>query len=383
MSDRKEKLEFKKPEAGILVFTSSSIGANCREDTRAGSGEGFAYSNKISNMGFCCALLVVFIHCYHGPKTVGTSPWMIWYLIRYVLGTIAVPFFFLVSGYFLARHCDEDGWWSVAVKKRFRTLAVPYLIWNAVAFPVLLCRRYAENGVFERPTVNDCLVAFGLRPLSMGADYPLWYVRALCFFVLLSPLLFPLVRKFGKLFLLVLFVLYVCVSPGHVDTNDFWLESKWRDFWMFGFSLEGLFYFSVGIFLSIRKVELSRSAYGWLMMGGELGLMRMFLKINGLCDYGLLIPMTIPLVLIGVWGVVPNCKWDNRLVGASFAVYVLHVIIIYILKILNPFRLIPASDELGVNILVEWGLVVTLSLLITLFLRRMMPKISIIAFGGR
>ena len=136
--------------------------------------------------------------------------------------------------------------------------------------------------------------------------------------------------------------------------------------------------------MSIRKVGLPRSVCGWWLTGGVLlGLIRMFLKSNGLCDYGLLIPVTIPFVLVGVWGVVPNYKWDNKLVGSIFAVYVLHIIVFCVLRELNLFRWIPMSDELGVNMLVEWGVVVFLCLLLTLCLRRMMPKVAVIAFGGR
>ena len=45
------------------------------------------------------------------------------------LGKIAVPFFFLASGYFLAGHLDEDGWYGRKVKKRVFSLVIPLLLW--------------------------------------------------------------------------------------------------------------------------------------------------------------------------------------------------------------------------------------------------------------
>ena len=40
---------------------------------------------------------------------------------------LAVPFFFMVSGYFPARHFDETGWWIRETGMRMQSLPVPYL----------------------------------------------------------------------------------------------------------------------------------------------------------------------------------------------------------------------------------------------------------------
>ena len=89
-------------------------------------------NHKVSNASFFAALMVVAIH------TSGREPWTIengtalWWLEAIghcgVFG-IAVPFFFICSGYFLARHMEECGWWRRECIKRARTLLAPYVFW--------------------------------------------------------------------------------------------------------------------------------------------------------------------------------------------------------------------------------------------------------------
>ena len=44
--------------------------------------------------------------------------------------------FFWLSGFFLGRHQNEQGWWRSALVKRVSTLIVPYVLWNAAYFVV-------------------------------------------------------------------------------------------------------------------------------------------------------------------------------------------------------------------------------------------------------
>ena len=50
--------------------------------------------------------------------------------MRYVVCPIAVPFFFVASGYFLGvRAWSGCGWGGNAMRKRIKTLLIPYFFW--------------------------------------------------------------------------------------------------------------------------------------------------------------------------------------------------------------------------------------------------------------
>ena len=81
-----------------------------------------ALSNKIYNMGVVCAMLVVLLHIF--PKVKAWS--FTWCVDRFIsdgLGRAAVPYFFVVSGFLLVRHVNEEGWW----KRLFAAVFVRYL----------------------------------------------------------------------------------------------------------------------------------------------------------------------------------------------------------------------------------------------------------------
>lgn len=86
-------------------------------------------SNKFANMALLCAMLVVVIH-FHLDPIKGTTIWYVNTILVRAIASIAVPFFFLASGYFLAAHCGEQGWWGRALKRRVVSLLIPYLFWN-------------------------------------------------------------------------------------------------------------------------------------------------------------------------------------------------------------------------------------------------------------
>lgn len=77
-------------------------------------------SNKIKNLSFLCSLAVVAIHCGWDEDSLMKS------FFCEGVARIAVPFFFVVSGYFLARHIGEDGWYKQELRKRVASLLIPY-----------------------------------------------------------------------------------------------------------------------------------------------------------------------------------------------------------------------------------------------------------------
>ena len=340
-------------------------------------------SAKIANMGFVCALLVVFIHLERVPQEIGSMAWIAYYFIRYVLAVAAVPYFFLVSGFFLSQRVGESGWWRRAVAKRFRTLGVPYLFWcliPALAFSLLMPESDL-GGICSRVPLraSSIAAAFGFNLFTVPeANRPLWYVRSLFLLLLVSPLLVFFLRKAGVWFLLAVFGIYWAVNSWSLDAPTWWLSVRWRMVWTFGFPVEGLFYFCVGLYLGKHPMKLQRRTGLALGIAGlAVGLVGMGLKMAGISDYGYLTLATIPLVLHLFWALTSSGRWPVWLVGNAFAIYVMHPLFVRFLG-LGGFLSIGCGA-----FLLEWMLVVGLSVLFSVGLGRVVPGFAVLVFGGR
>ena len=70
--------------------------------------------------------MVICIHCY----LPSSSNYLI-ILLSHVLSHIAVPLFFIISGYFFFTKIHAWDWniWFDKINKRFKTLLLPYFLW--------------------------------------------------------------------------------------------------------------------------------------------------------------------------------------------------------------------------------------------------------------
>lgn len=102
-------------------------------------------SAKMVNMSFVCAALVVSMHV-GSPTPVGSFSWFFIEPLHEILGDMAVPYFFMASGFSLEGHMGEPGWYPREMKKRFRTLFVPYVLWPLLVavylMPVAILANY-------------------------------------------------------------------------------------------------------------------------------------------------------------------------------------------------------------------------------------------------
>lgn len=84
-------------------------------------------SHKMSGFGFFCAILIVFIHVYYNIKPEDGVLWWTWICVAQGVSRIAVPFFFVASGFWLAGHVGEQGWWRREIVKRLSSLVLPFV----------------------------------------------------------------------------------------------------------------------------------------------------------------------------------------------------------------------------------------------------------------
>ena len=286
-------------------------------------------SNKIKNMSIVCAMLVPFIHVGK-PLVVGSSGWWIYQFTAEGICRIAVPFFCICSGFFLARHFSDKGWYYSQVGKRVRTLIVPYLIWSVIfyLFVYSLFLISPDNPVCWRmrirvSVVSRILMAVGLSLEKLPMLYPLWYLRFLFLLVLISPVFAFGARSMKFVMLSGMLVLYLMFNPG--DGSPIGIH--------IGFPFEAAFYFYCGIVLRdsgvkciLTKVYDKYATLTWVgvlllvvlravsFRYGHMGSLSCFIK-----------PLFVLAGIFAVWSIIPSKIWSNKFVSRSFLVYVTHV----------------------------------------------------------
>ncbi|AQX12484.1 acyltransferase [Elizabethkingia meningoseptica] len=173
-------------------------------------------------------------------------------LISHHVAHISVSLYFIISGYYFFTHAqqswDNHMYW-VKLKKKAKTLLIPYLVWNTIYIAAVYVKNYIfiRNGFHAEVGYNDfCHLSLYKLLWEMPVNFPLWFIRDLMVMSLLTPLFyfcFRFTKTYGLLFL---FTIYILGFKSGIP----------------GFSSVAFFYFGVGIFmrmygLSILEVTLS------------------------------------------------------------------------------------------------------------------------------
>lgn len=216
-------------------------------------------SGVLEAIRFPLIVLVVFIH---GLPVTSNSiyNWDLWdtklyytisEAIKSDIGAIAVPCFFLISGYFFFRKMNSWSWgfYKKQLTNRVTTLLIPYIIWNLAFILFPLVRYYtlgsSGDGFYDNHTLIQntnwiqLMWAVPGNGFSYPMNFPLWYLRDLICMSLISPLfylLFKYTRGWGLLFLFTFYLAYGGNIPG--------------------FSTTALLFFGAGAYWGIQKENL-------------------------------------------------------------------------------------------------------------------------------
>lgn len=279
-------------------------------------------SRRMANMGFVCAILVVMIHA--DVAATGFQG-QIMQIVRGIT-RIAVPWFFLAAGFFLAGHMDEKGWWKREVSKRVKTLLIPFFCWlfiyrlyDLILNVIARCVGYDFGGGAYLGLCSEIMYLLGVHPFRLAGV--IWFLRALFFLAVLSPILCSPSRVKTGVLLSVLFVLYA----GHemrMDAGNTWL------FFEYFLPLRGMFYFATGIALRRFDFNLIGSATSFLRAFG-IWMLLLCLK----CYYPkilivnavLLDVLMIPFVMYAIFGLAGRMFIPESVARQSLAIYLLHM----------------------------------------------------------
>lgn len=287
-------------------------------------------SSKISNMGVVCAMLVVLCHIFPKVK-IGSFTWCIDRFINDGIGRTAVPYFFIVSGFFLARHIGEKGWWKKAVRTRLRTLIVPHLIWNFLWLLMPMALVASANLLRGRSVCSNIAIPswgglFALPPLG-----PTWYIRTLFLFIVLSPLFVTMLKSNANMTFAISFLFYVMFYRSVAVPFG-----TWRAIPNTPLALEGLVYFLYGIKLAMdgksRDVSLKLTIAA-VAVSVFFTVVRIYCKANGhIFLYNHIRFLVIPGFLWAMWKIVPSNSWPKWITSSAFAIYLIHPFVIFMFK---------------------------------------------------
>lgn len=211
--------------------------------------KGVSQYEVIRQLRFPMIVIVTFAHSY-GKVEEGfsllASDWNTYeflkLLVSQTLVKVAVPVFFIMSGYLFFANVDK--WDVVTYKKkilrRIKTLLLPYLIWNLLMAVKLKTFSMNMFWAFWNPAGKQ-IDWFGNEQLMTApANMPLWFLRDLMVVSLLTPIIYILVRRLGYWLMAVLTVLYLSGVCAFIP----------------GISAYAVFFFTLGAILSIRKMDL-------------------------------------------------------------------------------------------------------------------------------
>lgn len=157
--------------------------------------------------------MIVLLHAWAAFQYVDCTTYEFygWTFICSYFCAMALPTFFLISGYLMFQKFSINIWPSKMLR-RIKRLLVPYIVWNITFVLIYL-------GVAKMvPRISERVVTFGLdsvygcisKIISLHVapiDGPLWFLRALLILSLLSPIMWMFSKwRNGMMLLLVCFI---------------------------------------------------------------------------------------------------------------------------------------------------------------------------------
>lgn len=343
-------------------------------------------SNKIANVGFVCACLVVPIHLSH-PQT-GASAWLD-HALAGGLSTIAVPMFFLISGFLLAGKVESSGWWKRELIKRVKSLLIPFYCWILIALVYALILKLSIGmlkGVDASELVGSYLRginwfgALGFDMTAMPESHGhLWFVRNLLLLVVVSPLILVSARRL-KWFLFGLLLVGVVIVRAMTPR----IPDDINGFFVYGFSLTGLLFFSLGVSLRLwRKPSFVVASNKWVsvfIVTICIGAQWLAGAIGNAIIRSIVSVFATVLLSYAAWSIVPSVKWPKWLTSAAFPIYLMHGFFIGTLQTVPSS--IPGTGTV-VGFLIHWLVPIAGSICVATIIRKFAPEVAKVLFGGR
>ena len=357
-------------------------------------------TDSITLLRFPLIVAIVFIHTFiagqpniDGKINVEYGQYPIYdlldHIVRICLAEVAVPLFFVISGFLFFYQCDfnRETYYN-KLRKRIHSLLIPYMIWNTLyLFFVMIVQQLQPSSTnLDRKLVMeysfiDILDSYwhfdgvcrGYGPICG----PLWFIRDLMIVNLFSPIVYFFINNKRVIFLFLLGLLYICgiglLTPGLSSTAFFFYSlGAWASINSMEIDLlgrKGIVSMGLCIFLIIADISL------WIIDTQNNYLHRIFIVS------GIFALLSFSMMIVRRRGVGHTIRY---LAGCSFFVYLSHI---YVTPFLNKCWILVLSpvNEVTASIALFMIPLITCLICIGVFsvMKRYLPKMTTILVGGR
>jgi len=358
-------------------------------------------SQALDWLRFPLAVLVIFIHT-HSPlvgyaESTGDAVPLQFYMLLRPLARFAFPTFFIISGYFFAKGCGKQGlrydaFFASKLRRRVRTLLVPFLLWNTLFALIVVARKWLAHdftglpslaGIYWGNTAGwlDERNYLGL-PYKLGVypiDVPLWFVRDLMICCLLAPVLSWLALRLKRYYLVLIgAVMILGLTPV-----------------IAGYRSYTLLLFGLGLYFGVRGQVMTTAMerIKWPCLAIVLLLWYPDVKQESLpaylaqwCDITLLLAGCITMINLAVLVTRKGWQMPALLRQSVFFVFAFHSLMLWGIPqlIRVPLRLMPHTFAVQALYVVVMPLIIAgLSVAAFAIARRVMPRLVALFTGGR
>lgn len=333
-------------------------------------------SRKFRLISTYSMVAVVFIHakfimsrwdaCMNTDTAMGKISDIVQFSISEQICRLAVPLFFLISGFFMAYHNDGSfKQYLSKVRDRVKSLLVPYLLFSIIWLVISILA-----GRIELNNIRDFIIHSFVSPVP----FQFWFLQHLMVLVLVSVLLYYLIKRFGFLMIAVFGVIYLLDSDIH------------------GGIAESVFYYSLGICLCIKPffVKYGKAfAFAFFALFITCAVVR-FLEFD--LEYGIYCVVSKSMIFCGVcwfiWWILENkCsfdapKWLTIGSSTSFFIFCTHEPMLSFLKSIF-LHIFSTQYEIFIGYLFLPLLTISLCLIADYLVKKMNINVYGILTGGR
>ena len=187
------------------------------------------YQNKITVVSFVLVIMMLYVHGIFNEAEQFRMSFVVKSIISRLSYRVINPTYFSISGFLFFYGLNTVADCLPKMKRRIRTVLIPFILWNVIVvleslllFQIPFTREFFNFNVLDQynnPTAG--LYNLLIRP----AGFHLWFLRDLIAYIVISPLIYFLIKRFGWyvfLFLLILTPPFMQVfGLGHLEIAFF------------------------------------------------------------------------------------------------------------------------------------------------------------------